>query len=77
MPEEDVENCEAHQIDEEDDGDGEVFDAAVDANVAFVPGTHFYPDGGHANTFRLNFSMQEAENIRTGMQRLGEALRGE
>ena len=48
---------------------------AIERNVAFVPGTHFYPEGGHENTLRLNFSMQEAENIRTGMARLAEALR--
>jgi 2-aminoadipate transaminase len=51
------------------------FEAAVAANVAFVPGTHFYPEGGHENTLRLNFSMQEADNIRIGMKNLGEALR--
>ena len=47
---------------------------AIEKNVAFVPGTHFYPDGGHHNTFRLNFSMQSVENIALGMQKLGEAL---
>lgn len=47
---------------------------AVEKNVAFVPGTHFYPEGGHKNTLRLNFSMQSEENIREGMRRLGEAL---
>jgi len=47
---------------------------AIDENVAFVPGVHFYPEGGHANTLRLNFSMQECENIRMGMQRLGKAI---
>lgn len=47
---------------------------AIERNVAFVPGTHFYPNGGHENTFRLNFSMQTAENIREGMARLGEAF---
>lgn len=47
---------------------------AIERNVAFVPGTHFYPEGGHMATLRLNFSMQEAENIRIGMQSLGEAL---
>ena len=50
---------------------------AIEKNVAFVPGTHFYPEGGHENTLRLNFSMQEVENIRLGMERLGQALRGE
>lgn len=48
---------------------------AIEQNVAFVPGTHFYPDGGHENTLRLNFSMQEVENIQIGMERLGKALR--
>ena len=49
---------------------------AIEQNVAFVPGTHFYPDGGHANTLRLNFSMQEADVIRVGMERLGRAIKG-
>ena len=49
---------------------------AIEQNVAFVPGTHFYPDGGHANTLRLNFSMQEVEDIRAGMERLGRAIKG-
>ena len=49
---------------------------AIEQNVAFVPGTHFYPDGGHANTLRLNFSMQEADVIRAGMERLGRAIKG-
>ena len=50
---------------------------AIEKKVAFVPGTHFYPEGGHENTFRLNFSMQSVENIAIGMRALGEALRGE
>ena len=49
---------------------------AIEQNVAFVPGTHFYPDGGHANTLRLNFSMQDADVIRAGMERLGRAIKG-
>ena len=49
---------------------------AIEKNVAFVPGTHFYPDGGHMNTFRLNFSMQEVENIHEGMDRLIAAMKG-
>ena len=48
-----------------------VFEAAVENNVAFVPGTHFYPDGGHLNTMRLNFSMCDVATIREGMERLG------
>ncbi|MDY5220774.1 MAG: PLP-dependent aminotransferase family protein [Eubacteriales bacterium] len=49
---------------------------AVAQNVAFVPGTHFYPEGGHENTLRLNFSMQTLERIREGMERLGKAIKG-
>lgn len=47
-----------------------MFERAIDANVAYVPGTHFYPEGGHHNTLRLNFSMPTVDNIRAGMERL-------
>ena len=52
----------------------QVFEAAVENNVAFVPGTHFYPDGGHLNTLRLNFSMCEIPTINEGMERLGSVI---
>ncbi len=52
----------------------ELLNKAIEKNVAFVPGTHFYPDGGHMNTFRLNFSMQEVDKIHEGMARLAEAM---
>ena len=39
----------------------------VDRGVAYVPGTHFYPFGGHENTLRLNFSMCAIEQIEKGM----------
>ena len=44
-----------------------IFKAAVDRGVAFVPGTHFFPGGGHENTLRLNFSMPSLEQIDKGM----------
>jgi len=50
------------------------FEAAVENNVAFVPGTHFYPDGGHLNTLRLNFSMCDIPTIEEGMARLGRVI---
>ncbi len=50
------------------------FDAAVEAGVAFVPGTHFYHDGGHLNTLRLNFSMCDIPTINAGMERLGKVI---
>ncbi len=48
----------------------ELFQKAVDANVAYVPGTHFYPYGGHHNTLRLNFSNSTPDQIREGMRKL-------
>ncbi|MBR1822419.1 MAG: PLP-dependent aminotransferase family protein [Clostridia bacterium] len=50
------------------------FDAAIEAGVAFVPGTHFYPGGGHENTLRLNFSMSDIPTIGEGMKRLGDVI---
>ena len=46
----------------------------VDKGVAYVPGTHFYADGGHENTFRLNFSMSTIEQIERGMALLNEVF---
>ncbi len=47
-----------------------LFDEAVAAGVAYVPGTHFYPEGGHHNTLRLNFSNSTPEQIAQGMDKL-------
>ncbi|MEG1891769.1 MAG: PLP-dependent aminotransferase family protein [Clostridia bacterium] len=44
-----------------------LFDTAVEKGVAYVPGTFFYPEGGHANTLRLNFSNSTPEQITQGM----------
>ena len=46
----------------------------VDKGVAYVPGTHFYADGGHENTFRLNFSMSTVEQIEKGMGLLNQVF---
>ena len=51
-----------------------VFERAVANNVAFVPGTHFYTEGGHMNTLRLNFSMSDIPTINEGMARLGKVI---
>ena len=47
---------------------------AIEKKVAYVPGTHFCVDGGHANTLRLNFSNSTEEQIRNGMQALKEII---
>ena len=51
-----------------------LFKKCVDMGVAFVPGTHFYPEGGHKNTMRLNFSMPSLEQIDKGMGILKKAI---
>ena len=48
---------------------------AVDSGVAYVPGTHFYPEGGHNNTLRLNFSNSTVEKICEGMEKLAKAFK--
>lgn len=47
---------------------------AVEKGVAYVPGTHFYADGGHLNTLRLNFSNSEVAQIDKGMELLRQTI---
>lgn len=47
----------------------------LELKVAFVPGGAFYPNGGHENTLRLNYSNMPPERIREGVRRLGEAMK--
>ncbi len=47
---------------------------AVARHVAYVPGTHFFAGGGHANTFRLNFSNSTPAQIHEGMTTLRELI---
>ena len=54
----------------------QAFEKAVEAGVAFVPGTHFYIDGEHLNTLRLNFSMCDIPAIEEGMAKLGKVISG-
>lgn len=51
-----------------------LFHAAIEHEVAFVPGTTFYANGGGANTMRLNFSLPSCDCIREGIARLGQAM---
>ncbi len=51
-----------------------MFQQCVDAGVAYVPGTHFFPEGGHENTMRLNFSMASFEQIDKGMDILKSVI---
>jgi 2-aminoadipate transaminase len=52
----------------------ELLTEALEAKVAFVPGAAFFPEGGGANTLRLNFSYCAPARIDEGMRRLGAVL---
>jgi len=51
--------------------------AAVERQVAYVPGTAFYPDGRGANQMRLAFCYPTEERIREGVARLGSLIHDE
>ena len=53
----------------------ELLEQAVARHVAYVPGTHFYCDGGHENTLRLNFSNSTIPQIHEGMTVLRELIK--
>ena len=48
---------------------------ALEQKVAYVPGGSFYPNGGHENAFRLNYSNMNEEKIVEGIKRLGKVIR--
>jgi len=52
----------------------ELLERALEERVAFVPGECFFPNGGHDNTMRLNFSAMPEDRITEGIRRLGGVL---
>lgn len=52
-----------------------VLERCLEADVAFVPGGGFFPNGGHENTARLNFSAMPPDRIEEGVRRLGAVLK--
>jgi len=53
----------------------ELFQIAIEKNVAFVLGTVFFVNGGGKNTMRINFSyMSEEQNIE-GVKRLADSIK--
>ena len=48
---------------------------AMAQNVAYVPGSGFYPSGNTKNCMRLNYSNATDERIVEGIKRLGKVLR--
>jgi len=53
----------------------ELFEAAIEENVAFVPGKAFYSEDPEKNTLRLNFSNSDEKRIEEGIKRLGNAIK--
>ena len=47
---------------------------AVEAGMAFVPGSAFFAGGGHANTLRLSFVTVAPDRIEQGVAALGRVL---
>jgi 2-aminoadipate transaminase len=52
----------------------EILKSSLEDGVAFVPGAPFFPNGGHENTLRLNFSAMPEERIEDGVRRLARIL---
>lgn len=48
---------------------------ALEQNVAFVPGSGFYPNGGNNHCMRLNYSGQSDERIVEGVKRLAALIK--
>ncbi|SOC39623.1 aminotransferase-like domain-containing protein [Ureibacillus acetophenoni] len=52
----------------------ELFNKAMEAKVAFVPGDPFYTNKSNVNTLRLNYTNSSPEVIEEGIKRLGKIL---
>jgi 2-aminoadipate transaminase len=48
---------------------------SLERKVAFVPGGSFFPNGGHENTMRLNYSNMPEDRLADGLKRLGETIK--
>lgn len=53
----------------------ELLERCVKEKVAFVPGSSFFPNGGHENTMRVNYSVASPEKIRIGVERMGRLMK--
>ncbi|MEF8873985.1 MAG: PLP-dependent aminotransferase family protein [Candidatus Thermoplasmatota archaeon] len=55
----------------------EMFDKAVDEKVAYVVGDAFFVDDGGYNTMRINYTHSSEEEIKEGIEALGEVIKKE
>jgi 2-aminoadipate transaminase len=54
-----------------------IFERAIERNVAFVSGSTFFCNNSGTNTMRLNFSFMDENHIEEGVKRLAEIIRAE
>ena len=47
----------------------------IENKITYVGGSPFYPDGGHENHMRFNFSSMPDERIEEGVKRAAEILK--
>ena len=52
-----------------------LLERSLERKVAFVPGGAFFPNGGHENTMRLNFSSVPENRLTEGLGRLGALIK--
>ncbi|MDR0778392.1 MAG: PLP-dependent aminotransferase family protein [Methanomassiliicoccaceae archaeon] len=48
----------------------------LERKVAFVPGGSFFPNGGHENTLRINFSNMPEDRIVKGLRIMADVIKG-
>lgn len=53
----------------------ELLETAIDHQVAYIPGSSFFAEGGNDNTLRLSFSLATPAQIDEGIKRLGNIFR--
>lgn len=53
----------------------QILDLCLKENVAFVPGAPFFPNGGHENTLRMNYSSSSPERISIGVRKMARVIK--
>ncbi len=53
----------------------ELFKEAIKENIAYVPGSAFFPNNDSHDSMRLNFSYSNSEKIEEGCKRLGKLIK--
>lgn len=52
-----------------------LLEKAIEQNVAYMPGSAFYPDGAGHHTFRLSFTLANQEQMDEGIATLGRLIK--